>query len=525
MEKLDESPGLESIIMMLAGNLLKGAGIDISLERDREISDIQLDSRKVGRRSLFLAMKGSATDGSCFISEAISRGACLVLTDSHEKRQDDQVIYIQDLRKKAPFILNTFFGDPIARLQCTGVTGTNGKTTVARLAASVFQARGHKVISLGTIDNSIDGEFMPARLTTPDPVELMTLIQQGVQKGCDILVLEASSHALDQDRLSAISFSRAVFTNLTQDHLDYHKNFEDYFQAKKKLFADLLDGKGVAVINADSSYGRRLLEELSCSRFTFSQENRETAGPEVDLTLEHHEISLQGTKLKVMYRSREYTFMSKLIGRINLENLLAVIALGFSLDMTHEEIGRGIYAVRVPGRNEVIALPNGAIAMVDYAHTPDALKRVLSSVREIVPGSLVCVFGCGGDRDRSKRGIMGKTVEELSDLALVTSDNPRTEDPNDIIKEILGGFEHPEKTKVCPDRAGAIKMCLERLKPGDCGVIAGKGHEDYQIIGMEKRHFSDREQVMEWVKEQDAGVSRRPTSGGTMAGRGDQVSE
>jgi UDP-N-acetylmuramoyl-L-alanyl-D-glutamate--2,6-diaminopimelate ligase len=446
-------------------------------------------------------MKGTSTDGARYISEAMRMGASLVFTDVPQKEPSSSVLYIRDLRRKAPQLLNTFHRNPVENLLCIGVTGTNGKTTVVRLTSSIFEQAGHSIISLGTIDNRLAGEVMPSRLTTPDPVELMDLIRRGVQKGCNVLIMEVSSHALDQDRVSAIPFNRALFTNLTRDHMDYHRDFEEYFQAKKKLFTQFMDKKGIAVINADSDYGRRLMHELSCPIVSFSQSNRKEAGPDIDLTLEHKKLSLEKTDLAVHYKGKEHAFTSNLFGNINLENLMAVIALGFSLDIAPDSIDRGICDVQVSGRNEVFSLPGGAVAVVDYAHTPDALERVLLSMRSVLNGKVVCVFGCGGDRDRSKRSEMGRITQELSDIAIVTNDNPRLEDPEVIIGDILAGMKHPDKVEIYPDRAVAIKKCLDRLEPGDCGIIAGKGHEDYQINGAEKSHFSDREQIEKWIRE------------------------
>ena len=485
---------------MLASELFKKTGLDADQAPDVEVADIQLDSRKVEANTLFLAMKGTSTDGARYIPEAVRRGASLVLTDVPQKSPQSFVIYIEDLRMKASILLNAFYHNPVEKLLSIGVTGTNGKTTVVRLVTSIFEQSGRRVISLGTIDNRLGGETTPSRLTTPDQVELMDLIRRGVRKGCDVLVMEVSSHALDQDRVSAIPFNRALFTNLTRDHLDYHSGFEDYYKAKKKLFTRFMHGEGMAVINADSDYGKRLMSELNGPVMSFSRMNRKESAPDTDLTLERSDLSLKKTELTINYRNDEHTFKSNLLGSINLENLLAAVTLGFSLDIAPADISRGIRHVQVPGRNEVFYLPGGAMAIVDYAHTPDALERVLASIRPAVDGKVGCVFGCGGDRDRSKRPEMGKIAQKLSDFAIITNDNPRFEDPEVIIGDILSGMINPDKAEIFPDRATAIRECLDRLQPGDCGIIAGKGHEDYQINGAERSHFSDQEQIEQWMK-------------------------
>ncbi|MEO7426237.1 MAG: UDP-N-acetylmuramoyl-L-alanyl-D-glutamate--2,6-diaminopimelate ligase, partial [Fibrobacteria bacterium] len=308
------------------------------------------------------------------------------------------------------------------------------------------------------------------------------------------LSMEVSSHALSQDRIRGVFFARAIFTNLTRDHMDYHRDFEDYYQAKKRLFTSYLRPGGIAVLNLDSEQGARLNRELACGKMTFSRSDA-TA----DVVLTGSDLDLNGTRFQVSFRGVPFGFASKLVGAINLENLLAAVALGFSLGLEAETIGQGIRNVTVTGRNQVFPLPGSGFAVVDYAHTPDALERVLLSLRPLTRGDLVCLFGCGGDRDRTKRPIMGGIAAEWADRAFLTSDNPRTEDPQAILAEVAAGIGDKSKVVIVPDRREAIRRALSSLGPDDCLLIAGKGHEDYQIIGKEKRHFSDQEEITEWV--------------------------
>jgi len=483
--------------LILANTLLNACGINFQLAEDVKIDNIQLDSRKILKGGLFLALKGFNEEGSQYISSAVKNGAVLVLCDTQVGHANVSVIYVPHLREKIIEILNVFYGNPLDKVQVIGVTGTNGKSTVAMLIASLLKANGEEVTSFGTINNQVGSEVYAADLTTPDPVELMKLIQRGVELGCQKVVMEVSSHALEQNRVKGLPFFRALFTNLTQDHLDYHLNFEEYYRSKKKLFSYLLP-QGKAIINGDSQYGRRLIKEVECEVLSFSQNLQ---SQEDSLLLVSASLTLVATEIVVSYRGNHYRFTSSLIGRINVENLLSVIGLGFSLNISPDVIATGLKDVKVAGRNEVIPLPNGAVAVVDYAHTPDALERVLKSLKPLIRANLICLFGCGGDRDKTKRPLMGKVASELSDRVVVTSDNPRTEKPELIIEDILKGMTQDKYFEVIEERRQAIQRVLNLSQSGDCVLIAGKGHEDYQIIGREKTYFSDREEVLEWIKE------------------------
>jgi UDP-N-acetylmuramoyl-L-alanyl-D-glutamate--2,6-diaminopimelate ligase len=486
--------------LMRLYRLLSEAGVTLRVPYEIEVGGVCLDSRKVRPGDLFLALRGAQDDGSKYVGDALSKGAAAVLTEgmAFGAEPDEAVIPFPGLRARVGNIFDAWHGHPARELLAVGVTGTNGKSTITKLAASLLKAAGRKVISLGTISYEIDGEAMPSDLTTPGPDAFFKMLRQGVDQGCDALAMEASSHALSQDRIRGVTFARAIFTNLTRDHMDYHKDFEDYFEAKKKLFTEYLQPDGVAILNLDSPYGAQLVRELPCRKLTFTREDvPATRG--ADVKLADSRMSLSGTELAVAYKGATHRFQSRLIGKINLENLLAVVTLGFSLDLDPAVISRGIADVTVPGRNQVFGLPQGAFAVVDYAHTPDALERVLASLRPLTAGRLACLFGCGGDRDRTKRPIMGSIAVELADKVFLTSDNPRTEDAGAILQEILAGMKDRSRVEVEADRRQAIAEALGSLGAGDCLLVAGKGHEDYQIIGKEKRHFSDQEEILAWM--------------------------
>ena len=504
---------------MRLSELLSQAGVGVKNHADPEIHGVCLDSRKVVKGDLFLALKGAQEDGSKYVGDAIARGAVAVLSEGNahpalqgttEPGPGAEIIACPGLRVHMGDIFNVRFGRPADAMESVGVTGTNGKSTITKLATGIMKAAGRKVISLGTIDYEIDGDILPSQLTTPGPDEFFGMLRMGANKGCTALVMEVSSHALSQDRVRGVTFSQAIFTNLTRDHMDYHKDFEDYYQAKKRLFSEYLrpatSGKapGVAIINVDSEYGIRLAREVNCSRLTFSRGEEKA-----DVMLVDSRLTLTGSDFAVAYRGETFRFHSRLIGTINLENLLAAVTLGFSLGLSSEVIARGIAEVSVTGRNQVFGLPNGAFAVVDYAHTPDALQRVLASLKPLTPGKLVCLFGCGGDRDRTKRPIMGSIAIEFSDQVFLTSDNPRTEEPQAILTEILTGIKDRSQVKITLDRREAITSALDSLSTGDCLLIAGKGHEDYQIIGRTKKHFSDQEEIQTWA----AGKAERRTLG------------
>jgi UDP-N-acetylmuramoyl-L-alanyl-D-glutamate--2,6-diaminopimelate ligase len=506
---------------------MREAGLGLMANTDPEITGVRIDSRKVEKGNLFLALKGAHDDGSRYVSDVVARGAAAVLSEgnSHpalegatEPHPGAEIIPCPGLRSHVGDLFNAWYGRPADGMDTVAVTGTNGKSTITKLTAGILKASGRKVISLGTISYDIDGEALPSDLTTPGPDEFFRMLREGADKQCTALSMEVSSHALSQDRVRGVLFARAIFTNLTRDHMDYHRDFEDYYQAKKRLFTSYLRPGGIAILNVDSPQGARLDKELSCEKLTFSRGAAQLAavsgsahatgssaaaavpaGASADVVLEKSALTLDGTEFEVSFKGKKYAFRSKLVGIINLENLLAAVTLGFSMGFDAGTIAKGIGDVTVNGRNQVFALPSKAFAVVDYAHTPDALERVLISLRPLAKGKLVCLFGCGGDRDRTKRPIMGGIAVERADRAFLTSDNPRTENPDAILAEVASGMQDKTKATIVPDRREAIRQALGSLNAGDCLLIAGKGHEDYQIIGKEKRHFSDQEEIQAWI--------------------------
>ncbi len=504
--------------------LLRDAGLGLQTVGNPEITGVRIDSRKVEKDNLFLALKGAHDDGSRYVADVIARGAAAVLSEgnSHpalegatEPHPGAEIIPCPGLRTHVGDLFNAWYGRPADGMDTVAVTGTNGKSTITKLTASILKAAGRKVIALGTIDYDIDGKAMPSDLTTPGPDKFFELLRQGADQGCTALAMEVSSHALSQDRVRGVLFARAIFTNLTRDHMDYHKDFEDYYQAKKRLFTAYLRPGGIAILNLDSPQGARLSKELACARLTFSRGSdalsasagaaTDIAGaagagrPKADLELIRSELTLSGTAFEVSFRGVPFKFRSKLVGTLNLENLLAAVAFGFSMGFDAKAIDKGIRDVSVLGRAQVFGLPNGAFAVVDYAHTPDALERILISLRPLTLGKLVCLFGCGGDRDKTKRPIMGSIATARADRAVLTSDNPRTENADAILAEVASGMQDGSRGEIIADRRAAIHKALSSLGKDDCLLIAGKGHEDYQIIGKEKRHFSDQEEVLGWA--------------------------
>ncbi len=505
--------------------LFNAAGIPVDSDfTDISVTGLKTDSREVMPGDAFLALQGAKLDGAAYAAEAARRGAAVVLLESTEatnssaSQHNVPVLRISSLRAYTGPLYDAWNGFPSRALQFYGITGTNGKSTTVLLMSAILRAAGRGVISLGTIRYQIGDEILDSTLTTPSTESFYGLLARGVAAGCDSVAMEVSSHALSQDRIRGVKFRRALFSNLTQDHLDFHADFEDYFAAKKKLFTEYLLEDGVGIVNLDSPYGVRLLSEWTGARFTFSR-GETPEGAEADLVLREAKLALGGTELTLAYRGTEFTLRSRLVGNLNVENLLAAAAFGLSLGMRPELIARGIAEISVPGRNEVFRLPSlsggkSAFAVVDYAHTPDALERVLASLRPLTPGKLQVVFGCGGDRDRGKRAIMGEIAERLADRVILTSDNPRSEDPGAILAAIQAGMRDPSAARVVADRRAAIRDGLAQLTDGDCILIAGKGHEDYQILSTGKIHFRDQEEIAAYM------ATRTGTSAETAAKTG-----
>jgi UDP-N-acetylmuramoyl-L-alanyl-D-glutamate--2,6-diaminopimelate ligase len=461
---------------------------------DVDIDAIVSDSRRVRQGSLFVALRGPNQDGHVFVEEAIRRQAAAVVLQDRSRIPSPapQVpcVLVEDSLNALVVLARNFFGDPCRKLKLVGITGTNGKTTVSYLIKSVLEAAAKPCGLIGTIGYQVRRQNIALGNTTPGPLELQRIFKEMETAGDVYVAMEVSSHALHQGRVAGLSFCAGVFTNLTQDHLDYHKDLEDYFHAKGKLFRESLSADGWSLINADDAYGARLAAASRgrVMRYGFSK------GLDVQAT--DFRLTAQGSALSVSSPVGALDLETKLIGKHNIYNILAAISLGVSQGVGIEDIRRGIEAVtQVPGRLERLTSPQGFNVFVDYAHTDDALKNVLESLRAIAHnGRIITVFGCGGDRDRTKRPKMGRVASALSDYCVVTSDNPRSEDPQAIIRDILKGIER-DNYLVEPDRLEAIRRAMGMARAGDLVLVAGKGHETYQITGDKVVAFDDMEAV------------------------------
>lgn len=458
-----------------------------SFSGDIEINGIACDSKAVNKGYLFVAVPGTKTDGHRFVNEALERGAAGVVIE-RDIPLDEGIarIYVKDSRAALAKIANEFYGRPAEKLRCIGITGTNGKTTISYLMDKIVSAAGHKAGLIGTINYRIGERLIPAANTTPGPVALYDFMSKMLQNSIDHLVMEVSSHSLDQRRVEGIDFAAAIFTNLTGDHLDYHKTMDGYFEAKAKLF-DGLGAGSYGIINIDDEWGRELLKRSKGGIVTYG------AKQGADFTAGGIELSLTGAKFVIDTPNGQINIDTKLIGSHNVYNITAAVACGAALGFSLEAIKRGVENVRsVPGRLEAIDCGQPFKVFVDYAHTDDALRNVLSALRPLIPERMIVVFGCGGERDRTKRPRMGKVAGELADMVIVTSDNPRGEDPKTITDEIAAGIETKNYT-IAIDRAEAIRRSLSEARDGDCVLIAGKGHETYQVLMNTTVAFDDRE--------------------------------
>lgn len=489
--------------MRLSELLRRGLG-DASpaiLGNDCLIKDICLDSRLAGPDSTFVAVRGTKDDGLCFADDACRRGAVAVVADRDlPGLRGPSIARVPDARAAASRMAAVLYGLDDAQqdgYRLTGVTGTNGKSTIAFMVRSVMQAANRPCAMLGTIQYDIVRRTLAAPLTTPDAVTLVKHLMQAHAAGARDGVLEVSSHSLEQHRTAGLRFAAGVFSNLTQDHLDYHGTLEAYLAAKRKLFEGL-DSGATAIVNADDPHREAIVEGCRARilRFGFSD------GAEMRAHV--LQSNLDGSRFAVAIGGREVEFFTPLVGRHNVSNALAAIAVGLSLDVPTETIHNALKSLRnVPGRLQRVETGDrGFTVLVDYAHTDDALRNVLSAVRNATKGRLWCVFGCGGDRDRTKRPKMARAVADAADRFVVTSDNPRTEDPRAIIRDIETGLTAGDRPRchIEPDRAQAIRLAISQLEQDDALIIAGKGHEDYQILGTERIHFDDVEVAAEAIR-------------------------
>ncbi|MFA5373709.1 MAG: UDP-N-acetylmuramoyl-L-alanyl-D-glutamate--2,6-diaminopimelate ligase [Candidatus Omnitrophota bacterium] len=482
---------LTQVIKSLEGSrLLVDAG-------DFELSGLSCDSRKTRPGHLFVAVKGASLDGNLFIPEAIKQGAGAVVTDQENADPglpgNVSIIKVRDCRHALADLAVQFYGDPSAKMRIAAVTGTNGKTTVTYLMEAVLKAAGRAPAVIGTINYRFANRVIPSKNTTPGPLELQGMMAEMLGSGADQLVMEVSSHALAQGRTERIKLTSAIFTNLTQDHLDYHKSAEGYYRAKEKLFLGL-SRDAFAVVNNDDKYAARIKGASRCRVVTYGIDQA------ADITAEDIRLDMEKTEFTIIFSGGKADIKTRLIGRHNVYNILAVFAWA-----VQEGIGPAVIRqamedfTLVPGRLEKVDTGKDICVFVDYAHTEDALKNVLTALRQVCRKRIIVVFGCGGDRDKDKRPKMGSVVSELADQAVLTNDNPRSEDPQGIISDIRKGMKEGNYC-VIPDRREAIRKALQIAGKGDCVLIAGKGHEDYQITKDKVIHFDDREAVRECLR-------------------------
>jgi len=488
---------LDALLAGLAPATAGGAGV--------EIEGVAHDSRAVRPGDLFFALAGGRTDGRRHVAEARARGARAVVASGPLDAGGLPVVCVADPRRVLGLVAARLAGDPSARLTLVGVTGTNGKTTTTYLLEGIWRAAGHTTGVIGTISYRVGAESRPAPYTTPEAPELQRLLAEMRAAGASHVAMEVSSHALVQERVRGCRFDAAVFTNLTRDHLDFHPDMEAYWAAKARLFLDHLPAGGkpdpVAVVHVDDPAGARLARAVRTRCVPVGR------APDAVVRAVDVETSLAGTRGTLVLDGRRLPFVSPLVGAPHAENVAVAAAAAWALGVAPEAIAAGLAAAAPPpGRVERIAGP-GFTVVIDYAHTPDALARLLDALRPLAAGALIVVFGCGGDRDRGKRPLMGEAAARRADLVVLTSDNPRTEDPARILAEIEAGVRATGFPPLAAPRAGergyvvevdrraAIALAVDLARPGDLVVVAGKGHEDYQIVGTEKHHLDDCEEV------------------------------
>ena len=471
--------------------------LDIVGEKDVDVIDITFDSRKVSQGTLFFAVKGTQVDGHDYIEGAVEKGASVIGCERLPRKQAENVTYVKV--DNSAYVLgvgaSNFFGNPSKKLKLVGVTGTNGKTTIATLLYRLFTEAGYICGLLSTIENIINREVVPSTHTTPDPIELNTLLQQMVDKGCEYAFMEVSSHSVAQDRIAGLHFAGGIFTNLTHDHLDYHKTMANYRNAKKKFF-DSLPQSAFALTNLDDKNGAFMLQNTQARKLTYAlKHDADFKGVILESHFDGMLLKVNGTEM-----------FTQLVGGFNASNLLAIYgaatALGFNKDELLVEISK-LHGAN--GRFDMVHSEKGIVGIVDYAHTPDALENVLVTINEVRchKETLITVVGCGGNRDTTKRPEMAAVAVKLSDRVILTSDNPRNEDPDEIIRQMKAGVAEEDQGKVLSitNRREAIRTAVALAKRGDIILLAGKGHENYQEIKGVKNHFDDKEVLSEALKE------------------------
>lgn len=465
-----------------------------------EVTGIEIDSRCIKQGGLFVAVRGTVTDGHKYISKAVEQGALAVICEALPEQCQDSVAYIvvENTEEIVGVLATTFYGNPTSKLKLVGVTGTNGKTTIATVLYNLFRKLGYKAGLLSTVCNYIDSETVPTDHTTPDPITLNRLLARMVDAGCEYAFMEVSSHSVVQHRIAGLTFVGGVFTNLTRDHLDYHKTFENYLKAKK-MFFDNLPSNAFALTNIDDRNGLVMLQNTKAEKHTYSVQSM------ADFKARILESHFEGMMLEINKEEVAVQF----VGRFNVQNLLAIYGTAVLLGEDSHEVLVALSALRpVSGRFETMRSPAGYTAIVDYAHTPDALVNVLETIHDVLDGNgkVITVVGAGGNRDKGKRPIMAKETARLSDRLVITSDNPRFEEPQDIINDMMAGLNQEEAARtICiTDRKEAIRTACMMAQKGDVVLVAGKGHETYQEINGVKHHFDDKEVILNIFNNQKA---------------------
>jgi UDP-N-acetylmuramoyl-L-alanyl-D-glutamate--2,6-diaminopimelate ligase len=474
--------------------------MNITGDIDIDIKGIAYSSKNTENDFLFTALKGIKTNGNLYIQEALEKGTAAVLSEQPVPAGFNKTwIQVDDAREKAALIATNFYNNPSQKIKVIGITGTKGKTTTSYLLESILNSAGKRAGVIGTVSYRFGEKEKPAARTTPEAPDIQKMMRDMLDAGFTHCIIEVSSHALDLKRVTGISFSVAIFTNLSGDHLDYHRTMDEYFKAKKKLF-QLKSERRIAVVNADDDWGQKLISELPLGIISYG------TGPSALVRAENFEFSSTGTKITIKYPAGTLLITSALIGRPNLYNILAAVSAALSLNIPTRAIQTGISELKcVPGRFEKIKNDCGLNIFVDYAHSDDALRKLLETARELSSKKVIVVFGAGGDRDKSKRPRMGEAAGMLADWSIITSDNPRSEDPLKIISEIEFGFQKCGSSayEIEPDRERAIFKALSMGEPGDYILIAGKGHENLQVIKDKILPFKDAEVVNRWLAQRE----------------------
>ncbi|MGB0774656.1 MAG: UDP-N-acetylmuramoyl-L-alanyl-D-glutamate--2,6-diaminopimelate ligase [Akkermansiaceae bacterium] len=465
----------------------------LSSDLDQEVSGVSMDSRSITDGDVFVAVCGSGVDGQKFIPQSIEQGAIAIVSEKAPDADEKTAwAHVPDARAAAAALACAWNGDPSASMKVVGITGTNGKTTTAYLTHSIMTGAWRRAGLLGTVDVNDGEKSYPATHTTPGSMELQKILADMRDNDCRGVAMEVSSHALEQKRVDGLQFDVAVFSNLTQDHLDYHGNMDDYFAAKRRLFELMETQEGgkktTAVIHLEDAYGQKLVEEFKERLYLLTYGR----GVHADLRIGHEKQTVRGTEFQITYKGKDHLVRTPYIGKFNITNCTAALAASIAAGVPVRDAVRALAdAPQVPGRMENVGSRDGATVFVDYAHTPDAIKNACAALRELNPARLITVFGCGGDRDSSKRPLMGKAAAEGSDVCIVTSDNPRSEDPEAIISDIEKGMEG-KRYEAIPDRMKAIQTAVNISDQGDVILIAGKGHETYQEVNGTRHEFDDR---------------------------------